>query len=235
MVKMKAKDYRARARGDLAAIPKKTYLLMGLVMVLATALTHATDKMSTQNSRDWWISFILSVIASFLTSNGQIFFNRWRMAIHEGSEEPDAWCGLSSQHLWKLLIYGMIEAGLLAILLILALGSLLVNSSSVFMWLLAVAVTVVIVWVELRLSFVVYEIDEDIRLNRQTSVWSEILDSWQLMKGRCWKLFCLNLSFIGWYILVFFTLGILGMWLQPYKSLANAEFYAEAKAGQEEQ
>lgn len=73
---MKAKDYRARARSDLAAMPKKTYLLMGLVMVLATALTHATDKMSTQNSSDWWISFILSVIASFLTSNGQIFFNR---------------------------------------------------------------------------------------------------------------------------------------------------------------
>lgn len=230
---MKAKDYRARARKDLAAIPKKTYLLMGLVMVLATALTHATDKMSTQNSSDWWISFILSVIASFLTSNGQIFFNRWRMAIHEGSDEPDAWCGLSSQHLWKLLIYGMIEAGLLVLLLLLGLGGLLVDSSSFFVWLLAVAVTCVIVWVELRLSFVVYEIDQDVRLNQQRSVWSEILASWRLMKGRCWKLFCLNLSFIGWSILALFTLGILGIWLQPYKSLASAEFYANAKAGRE--
>ena len=46
-----------------------------------------------------------------------------------------------------------------------------------------------------------------------------------LMIGNKWRLFCLNLSFIGWDILCVLTLGVLYIWVSPYKHAALAAFY----------
>lgn len=37
----------------------------------------------------------------------------------------------------------------------------------------------------------------------------------KLMDGNKWRLFCLEFSYIGWYILSIFTLGILNLWITP--------------------
>jgi uncharacterized membrane protein len=50
-----------------------------------------------------------------------------------------------------------------------------------------------------------------------------------MMKGPKWKLFCLDLSFIGWAILCVFTLGIGTLWLQPYIEASHSKFYEELK------
>lgn len=48
----------------------------------------------------------------------------------------------------------------------------------------------------------------------------------QLMNGNKWKAFVLELSFIGWYILNIFTLGLLGLfYINPYVRATKAEFY----------
>lgn len=49
----------------------------------------------------------------------------------------------------------------------------------------------------------------------------------ELMKGRRWKLFCLELSFIGWSLLAVLTLGIGLLWLVPYMNASRAAFYRE--------
>ena len=49
--------------------------------------------------------------------------------------------------------------------------------------------------------------------------------SQQLMKGYKWKLFLLDLSFIGWILLGIITLGIGMLWVNPYMATAHAEFY----------
>ena len=54
-----------------------------------------------------------------------------------------------------------------------------------------------------------------------------IAASKEMMKGNRWRLFCLHLSFIGWMILVTFTLGIGNLWLTPYRQAAAAAFYRE--------
>lgn len=54
-----------------------------------------------------------------------------------------------------------------------------------------------------------------------------IARSRELMYGNRWRLFCLNLSFLGWDILCAVTLGIGTLWLRPYKQAANAAFYRE--------
>lgn len=54
-----------------------------------------------------------------------------------------------------------------------------------------------------------------------------IARSKEMMRGNRFRLFCLQLSFIGWDILCMFTFGIGNLWLQPYKQAAITAFYRE--------
>ncbi|MBQ3378509.1 MAG: DUF975 family protein [Clostridia bacterium] len=46
-----------------------------------------------------------------------------------------------------------------------------------------------------------------------------------MMKGNKWRLFVLQLSFIGWMLLAPFTFGILLLWLLPYMETTFMNFY----------
>lgn len=61
----------------------------------------------------------------------------------------------------------------------------------------------------------------------EMSVNEAITASKEMMRGNKGRLFCLDISFIGWYILSLFTLGIGLLWLVPYQSAATAAFYYE--------
>lgn len=51
--------------------------------------------------------------------------------------------------------------------------------------------------------------------------------SMTLMEGHKWELFCLRLSFIGWWLLCLLTFGILTFWVNPYVQCAEAVFYQD--------
>lgn len=174
------------------------------------------------------IFFLLEIAAVLLTANGYIFFDRWRNKIQKGGEEPNAWCGLSGQHLARLAVYGVIVSVTLAIVAVIV-GLVISQVPVAVSIILLILLVVLLVWIELRLTYVVYVIDDDVRTGQKRSVWAEIGASWKLTKGRVWKLLCLKLSFLGWYILTAFTLGILGIWLMPYYNLAIAETYEQSK------
>lgn len=53
--------------------------------------------------------------------------------------------------------------------------------------------------------------------------------SQRMMKGKKWKLFCLGLRFIGWFLLSILTLGIGLLWLIPYVQVSYAKFYDDVK------
>lgn len=53
------------------------------------------------------------------------------------------------------------------------------------------------------------------------------LSSQEMMTGNKWRLFCLDCSFMGWYILCILTFGILAFWVAPYRQCAHAAFYEE--------
>lgn len=55
------------------------------------------------------------------------------------------------------------------------------------------------------------------------------LKSIEMMRGHKWKLFGLELSFIGWILLATLSLGIGFIWLSPYMATANAAFYCNLK------
>jgi uncharacterized membrane protein len=56
-----------------------------------------------------------------------------------------------------------------------------------------------------------------------------ITESRRLMNGNKMRLFCLDLSFIGWYLLSCLTFGILLIWVLPYHEAAHAAFYESIK------
>ena len=57
-----------------------------------------------------------------------------------------------------------------------------------------------------------------------------IVESMKMMKGYKLKLFLLDLSFIGWIILMILTLGIGILLLAPYMNTARETFYEELQA-----
>ena len=59
--------------------------------------------------------------------------------------------------------------------------------------------------------------------------WQIITQSRRMMKGYKWKRFLLDLSFIGWYILIGITLGIAGVATYPYITTARVLFYEKLK------
>ena len=63
--------------------------------------------------------------------------------------------------------------------------------------------------------------------NKDLGVNEAITLSRKLMDGNKWRLFCLELSYIGWYILCALTLGVLTFWVQPRVLEARYIFFKE--------
>ena len=84
------------------------------------------------------------------------------------------------------------------------------------------------IWVTLKsyyfqLSFIIAADDETI------SSKDAVEKSRELMTGNRWKLFCLQLSFIGWAFLAGLTFGIGSLWVFPYMQVAIIVFYFHLK------
>ena len=54
-----------------------------------------------------------------------------------------------------------------------------------------------------------------------------IKESQRIMQGNKMRLFCLHLSFIGWFIVGALCLGVGTLWVAAYSKAAEAEFYKE--------
>lgn len=54
-------------------------------------------------------------------------------------------------------------------------------------------------------------------------------ESSQMMKGHKWELFVLQISFLGWLLLVVVTLGLAAIWVEPYAQITFANYYLELK------
>ncbi len=61
--------------------------------------------------------------------------------------------------------------------------------------------------------------------NPQMSANEAIRASKELMRGHKWRLFCLDMSFIGWHLLTLVTFGLSELVIGPYQAQAHAVFY----------
>lgn len=94
----------------------------------------------------------------------------------------------------------------------------------IFLWSLLLVIPGIIKMYSYSMSWFVLHDRPDLTGNeaRKRSIY--------LMRGHKWRLFCLDFSFLGWYLLSALTLGILAFWITPYHMTARAEFYQELLA-----
>ena len=65
-----------------------------------------------------------------------------------------------------------------------------------------------------------------VKVDNPGAQWRECLErSTLLMEGHRWELFCLQFSFIGWFIVGALVCGIGTLWVVPYQNAAVANFY----------
>lgn len=100
-----------------------------------------------------------------------------------------------------------------------ALGLYLVMSVFIFLWTLLLIIPGIIASFRYALAFYV------LADNPEMGIMEAINESKRLMRGNKWKLFCLQISFIGWALLGLLTLGIGYLWLTPYMEVSIAAFY----------
>ena len=100
----------------------------------------------------------------------------------------------------------------------------IVTSIFVFLWALLLVIPGIIAMYRYR--FALYNLLENPDMG--------ILEAINLSKaqtyGYKWQLFVLDLSFLGWIFLSFFTFGLLYLWLGPYMLLTDIAFYDTIRA-----
>ena len=99
----------------------------------------------------------------------------------------------------------------------------IVMSIFVFLWSLLFYIPGLIA--QYRYRFAVYNLCE----NPDIGIMEAISMSKAQTAGFKWTLFVLDLSFIGWILLSGLTLGILDIWLAPYREQANVGYFQEIK------
>lgn len=93
-----------------------------------------------------------------------------------------------------------------------------------FLWGLLLVIPGVIKMYSYSMTYYILNDDANISAN------DAITKSRSMMNGHKWQLFCLDLSFIGWYIVGMICFGIGVLWVAPYHEMARAHFYLELKA-----
>ena len=81
----------------------------------------------------------------------------------------------------------------------------------------------IILAISLRYSMAYYALAE----NPNMTAMDAIRESCRMMKGNKWRLFCLQISFLGWAMLCALSAGIGCLWYIPYVGQAEAAFYHE--------
>jgi len=102
-----------------------------------------------------------------------------------------------------------------------ALGLRIMMFIFIFLWTLLFIIPGIIA--SYRYSMAYYIMEE----NPSIGIIEAITKSKEMMVGNKWRLFCLQISFIGWFFLSILTCGIGFLWLAPYYYAAEAAFYLE--------
>ena len=102
-----------------------------------------------------------------------------------------------------------------------ALGLRLVITIFTVLWALLFIIPGIIAALSYSMAFYIMEENPDI------GIMEAINKSKEMMMGNKWRLFCLGISFFGWFILSVFTLCIGFLWLIPYANASFAAFYLE--------
>ena len=92
-----------------------------------------------------------------------------------------------------------------------------------FLWSLLFVIPGIVMSYAYSMSFYILKDNPELTANEARK------QSIEMMRGNKWRLFCLDLSFIGWSLLSILTLGILMLWVAPVMQASHAAFYESLK------
>lgn len=107
----------------------------------------------------------------------------------------------------------------------------LVSSFFIFLWTLLFIIPGIVKSYSYSQSYLIYKDYRDNPNNERISAINCITESRELMDGHKGRLFALDVSFIGWYLIGFLTLGIGFLWITPYTTAARTVFYNDLIGG----
>lgn len=100
----------------------------------------------------------------------------------------------------------------------------------VFLWTLLLFVPGIIKGLAYSQAFYIYR--DSVDAGQPLRFRDAVTQSRQMMDGHKWEFFVLQLSLIGWRILVWITNGLAGIWVFPYTNLTYANYYDHLKEEQ---
>lgn len=107
----------------------------------------------------------------------------------------------------------------------------IVSSLFIVLWTLLFFIPGLIKSYSYSQAYLIYKDHADHPNTEKVSAINCITESRELMDGHKGRLFALDLSFIGWYLIGFLTLGIGFLWITPFTTAARTAFYNDLVGG----
>ncbi|GEN49666.1 DUF975 family protein [Alkalibacterium pelagium] len=105
----------------------------------------------------------------------------------------------------------------------------LLQTLFIVLWTLVFIIPGIIKTYSYSQAFFIFKDKKDLGTEEYPAAFDCITESRYLMDGHKLELFFLHLSFIGWYLLEVFTLGIASLYVRPYLNMAEAVFYSRLR------
>ena len=201
-----AYDYRASAREILGGNIFRPAWLLALVVCLLSTLPSAN--ISADSDSPLSIAIAISMAAAGFIVSGPIEFGIssyfLKLTRDESISLRNAFDGFAQDFGGNFLLY-------------------LMQRLFIFLWSLLFVIPGVIKAYAYSMAFY-------IKNDHPEYGWKKCLDeSRRIMHGNMMRLFCLQISFIGWYLVGALCLGVGTLFVVPYEKAAVTEFYNDIK------
>ena len=248
---MKASEIRRKARGFLKTLSGKyqLFIISIILAVLSVSISYRQVIFTTRNGIELSISIIPSVTSIigilstlFLASASYAVLDVIRLK-RSHVKVGDNMIVFSNElfgkyiltailkwlfiFLWSLLAAVGVFVFIFGLVYVSEATSIIGYVAMTIGLIMMIAGAVLTIMKEFSYSMTTYILYDDVQNGTYEGPRNVIEKSTKLMNGNKWRFFCLQLSFIGWYLLTGITCGLIYFYTLPYITTANLLFYDE--------
>ncbi|MGT2686842.1 DUF975 family protein [Streptococcus porcinus] len=253
---MKLSQYKNQAKATLKGLPGKYqlfFLPILFIFFLISIQIHQNYLIEEQIQLSIFASIfptILNIISSLLGLSAAFTILKVIRRQQNRVSFNDLGLSFSRPFFWKILFLGLIRWLLLLVWSLILLLGLAITALGIYLYQtngLSVALLPIIIGVITSLIGLAIAINRQYAYSKSQYILfdqlqngsytgaSDIIDqSVSLTKGYKWKNFLLHLSFLGWFILLLLSFGLLIIYLYPYLTTSELYFYEDLKVSKEE-
>ncbi|VTS13556.1 membrane protein [Streptococcus pseudoporcinus] len=246
---MKLSQYKAQARSTLKGLPGK-YQLFILPILSFFFLISIQIHQNYLAEKEIQLSIFASIFPTILNIVSTLFtlsaaFTILKVIRHQQNKVSFSDLGLSfsSTFFWKIILLGLIRWLLLLVWSLIFLVGVGITGLAIYLYqikglsvalfplIIGIITTLVGAAIAINRQYAYsksqYILFDQLQAGSYTGL-SDIIDkSVSLTKGYKWKNFLLHLSFLGWFILLLLSFGILIIYIYPYFMTSELYFYED--------